>query len=162
MGYQGGSLKGFVSAAVEVTPLAAFAMADAGADYLLRQARDYTPIGPGRDGGHVYTAWEKVEVDRTRVGGYVAYQGGALNRHYRVGWLEYGTAPRVIEPDDQEAITTPEGPRAAAHHPGTPARHMMGRAAHDLDVHGDEVLADELREWATAAEANARRRPGIR
>ncbi len=30
MGYQGGSLKGFVSAAAEVTPLAAFAMADAG------------------------------------------------------------------------------------------------------------------------------------
>jgi hypothetical protein len=38
---------------------------------------------------------------------------------------------------------------------------MMSRAAHDQDVLGDEVLADELREWATAAEANARRRSGI-
>jgi len=161
MPYIGGSLKGLVEAVSEVTSLAAFAMADAGADYLHRRARLYTPIGPGRDGGHVYTAWEKVPVERRRVGGYPAWEGGARNQHYRVGWLEYGTAPRVIEPDDQEAITTPEGPRAAAHHPGTPAHHMMSRTAHDLDVLGDEVLADELREWATVAEANARRRAGI-
>jgi hypothetical protein len=162
MPYIGGSLKGLVEAVSEVTPLAAFAMADAGADYLHRQARFYTPIGPGRDGGHVYTAWEKVPVERRRVGGYPAWEGGARNQHYRVGWLEYGTAPRVIEPDDQQAIETPEGPRAAAHHPGTRGEHMMLRATLDLEANAERVLAPKAHAWAAAAEANARRKPGIR
>ena len=152
MPYIGGKVQDLVKAMAEVTPLAAFEMADAGADYLLGQARQHTPIGPGRDGGHVYTAWEKVEVERRRVGGYVAYVGGARNRHYRAGWLEYGTAPRVIEPDDQQALSTPEGPRAAAHHPGTRGEHMALRAAMDLEAHGEHVLSPALRAWAQAVE----------
>jgi hypothetical protein len=137
-------------------------MAEAGGDYLLERAQFYTPVGPGRDGGHVPDAWEPVEVKRRRIGGYVAYTSGAMNRHYRAGWIEWGTAPHRIEPEDEQAITTPEGLRAGAMHPGTRGAHMAAKAATDLDAHGPEVLAPELRAWATAAEANARRRPGIR
>jgi hypothetical protein len=36
---------------------------------------------------------------------------------------------------------------------------LLGRQ--DLEVHGDELLAPDLRAWADAAEANARRRRGI-
>lgn len=86
MPYIGGSLQGFVSAVREVTDAFAFEMADTGADFLLDQARVYTPLGPGRDGGHVRSAWEKVDVDRTRSKGFVAYVGGARNRHYRASW----------------------------------------------------------------------------
>ena len=77
----------------------------------------------------------------------MAYVGGARNEHYRVGWLEYGTAQGDIRPDDQEAITTPEGraPVPASRHP---AHQMLARAAHDLDMYGDDLLAPELSAWA--------------
>jgi hypothetical protein len=74
----------------------------------------------------------------------------------------WGTGPHAIEPDDQQAIETPEGPRARAVHPGQPGSHMLSSAAHEVEV-GFPVLAqDTLQAWARAAEANARRRPGIR
>ncbi len=161
MPYIGGKVQDFVAAVREVTPLAVYEMADAGSDYLLDRATFYTPLGPGRDGGHVRVAWEKLPVERRRFGGYPAWEGGARNRHYQVGWLEYGTAPRVIEPDDQQAIETPEDPRAAAHHPGTRPEHMLLRATLDLEANAEYVLAPKARAWAAAAEENARRKPGI-
>ena len=39
---------------------------------------------------------------------------------------------------------------------------MLSRAAHEVELEFPALAHDELREWATAAEANARRRPGIR
>jgi hypothetical protein len=51
------------------------------------------------------------------------------NDHWRAHWAEWGTRPNRIEPEDQEAIETPEGPRAGAKHPGYPGAHMLSRAA---------------------------------
>jgi hypothetical protein len=73
-----------------------------------------------------------------------------------------GHRPAPIAPEDQEAITTPEGPRAGAMHPGQPGAHMLSRAAHEVELEFPALAQDELAEWATAAEANARRKAGIR
>ena len=67
----------------------------------------------------------------------------------------------MIEPEYKEAIETPEGLRARAHHPGYPGAHMLAGAAHEVEFEFRALAQDELRAWAEAAEANARRRPGI-
>jgi hypothetical protein len=137
-------------------------MAALGGCELTDRARRYTPLGTGEDYGHVRDAWEELEAERASRRGFDAYESGAVNPHYRATWLEYGTEPRVIEPDEAEAIDTPEGPRARARHPGTRGAHMLLRAMTELEVEFPALAQPELGAWAAAAERNAKRQPGVR
>jgi hypothetical protein len=90
------------------------------------------------------------------------YTEHVQNDHWRAHRAEWGTGPHVIAPDDNEAIETPQGPRARARHPGYPGAHMLARVAHEVEVEFPVLAQEELAAWASAGEANARRRPGIR
>ena len=154
MGYSGASLKGLVEAVSEVTPLAARNLCEAGTEEMYHRAQRYTPVRSGA----VRASWQTTLVERH---GRI-YEARVQNTHWRAHWAEWGTGPHRIAPDDQEAITTPEGPRAGAMHPGQPGSHMLSRAAHEVEVEFPALAQDELQAWAKTAEANARRRPGIR
>lgn len=161
MPYLGGSLKSLVSAVREVTPPAARSMADTGGRMLTIRTRDGTPVGPGTDGGHVRDSWYQLPVERESRGGLDAYSSGVASDHYRARWVEWGVAPHEIRPEDAEAVTTPEGPRAGAESPGYRGAHPLARAAFELENTLPELLEPELEAWSKAAEANAKRQPGI-
>jgi hypothetical protein len=157
--YIGGSLKGLAEAVAEVTPVAARNLCEAGSEGMLERAIRYTPVRSGA----VRDAWLRTAVERYRGrAGFDAYESRVQNDHWRANWAEWGTGPHRIEPDDERAIETPEGPRAGADHPGYPGAHMASRAAHEVEAEFPALAQDELQAWAKAAEANAWRRPGIR
>jgi len=161
MPYLGGRLTDLVRGVREVTPPAARAMAAIGGRHLTLRTRDGTPIGPGTDYGHVRGSWTEKEVEHQRSGGIDRYRSGVESHHYRAPWVEWGVEPHDIEPDDAQAIDTPEGPRAGAHHPGYPGAHPVAKAVAELEATLPEVMQPELEAWAKAAEANAKRYPAI-
>ena len=157
MPYLGGRLSSFVSAVREVTAPAACSMAETGGLEMLTRSQRYTPV----DTGEVRHAWHATPVERVSIRTLDGYEVHVQNTHWRAHWAEWGTSPHRIEPEDEQAITTPEGPRAGAEHPGYRGAHMMGRAAAEVETEFPWLVQDELSAWAKAAEQNARRRQGI-
>ena len=153
MPYIGGKVQDLVKAMAEVTPFTARALCETGAEAMFTRARRYTPVRSGA----VRDAWMTTPVERH---GRI-YEARVQNHHWRGHFVEWGTGPHRIEPDDEEAITTPEGPRAGAMHPGYRGANMLGRAALEVEAEFGALAQDELRAWAAEAEANARPRPGI-
>ncbi len=154
MPYIGGKLSDMVDAFKDVTPHFARELCELGADEMYDRAVRYTPVHTGA----VRNAWTRTFVDRHGD----AYEARVQNDHWRAHWAEWGVGPHRIRPDEEEAIVTPEGPRAGAMHPGYPGAHMLSRAAHEVEVMYPALAQDTLSAWARAAEANARRKPGIR
>ena len=134
-------------------PFTARSLTETGAEEMYQRARRYTPVRSGA----VRAAWQTTPVERHGL----IYEARVQNHHWRAHWAEWGTGPHVIEPEDKEAIETPQVLRARAHHPGYPGAHMLARAAHEVEFELRALAQDERRAWAEAAVANARRRPGI-
>jgi hypothetical protein len=142
----------------EVTGPALRSMADRGGEAMTEIARERTPLGPGKDYGHVRESWRRKPVTRESRPGGAGYASGVESDHYRARWVEWGVGPHNIDPKDAEAIQTPEGPRAAAHHPGYAGAHPVAQAAAAVDAGFGGLMRPEAQAWAREAEANAKRR----
>jgi Bacteriophage HK97-gp10, putative tail-component len=99
--YIGPKLSSLVDAISDVTSLFARELCDLGAEEMYDRAVPYTPVRSGA----VRNAWTRTVVDRH---GNV-YEARVQNDHWRAHFAEWGTGPHRIEPEDQEAIETPEG-----------------------------------------------------
>jgi hypothetical protein len=135
---------------------AARRMADKGGQELHDRAERYTPV----DSGEVKASWVKHPRRRTQRGTLPAYEVTVENPHWRAAMVEKGVKPHVIEPDSEEALDIPGGidkPVAKVNHPGYPGRHMMSRAAAEVEVETPAILRPELERWADDQERTAAR-----
>jgi len=154
--YIGGSLEDLVESFTGPTRRAARNMAEAGGDYLVERAQAHTPV----ETGEVRESWHRKPTGfRHEVTDI--YESGVESEHYRARWVEHGVKPHRIEPDDEQAIETPEGPRAGADHPGFTGFHPVANAAAELEAKGDAILRPEAERWKQETEAEAASHPGI-
>jgi len=163
MGYEGGKLADLVQAVQASTPRAARSMAEKGGEYLVERARVHTPV----DSGEVRDSWEQKETALERINAADTYTSGVESHHHVARWVEWGVDPHRIEPEKDtdpetpEALTTPEGPRAGADHPGFRGFHPVASAAAELDAKGEKILRPEVERWKAEVEAAARAKRGI-
>ena len=120
--------------------------ADAG-DEMTRKAAANTPRQSGRTAG----AWRTTPVTKTRNG----YESGTENSRPEAVWLEYGTEPHDLKPRSAQALDTPEGPRAGARSPGTPALYPLARAAEEVEAELPAIAEPTLQRWAREIERGA-------
>lgn len=122
---------------------------DAGAA-MTRAARAHTP----RDTGRTAEQWETLPV-RKIVGGY---ESGTANPSYIARFLEDGVDAHDLKPRGErgsEALSTPEGPRAGARHPGTRGHHMTAKAAAEVEAELPAIAQPTLTRWAREIERRA-------
>lgn len=104
-------------------------------DKTLRILQDRTSIDTGKTARSWKLKYESVSMDR------VSWSVSPEGREKEVGFLEYGTKPHVIEPEDKEALRFEVGGDEVfakrVYHPGTRPLGFVRRTK------------DELREWAT-------------
>jgi hypothetical protein len=153
--YVGGSLVDLFSreTTAEPTRRALRGIAADVGDSWTRLAAEHTP----RRSGNLARRWESLPVERDELG----YRSGTQNPSPLAHLIEFGVAPHVIEPDDEEAIETPEGPRARAEHPGHGGAFMLARSAAEIEVALPEIAQSHLSQWAAEIEQAAKRHEGI-
>jgi hypothetical protein len=156
MGYHGDSLESFFSP--ELAAVTARKLADTGAASMTERARNHTPV----EFGTTRASWEAKRAERTQVEGLPAYEGRAENDHYVAKFLEHGTVAHEEVPDDAEALETPEGPRRLVRHPGMEPRHILSRAATELEAAFPAEAQPVLEEFKRAQEADTRSKRGRR
>jgi hypothetical protein len=98
--------------------------------------------------GNLASKWRTLSVERVAGG----YESGTENPDYRALFLEYGTDPHRLAPDDAQALDTPDGPRAAADHPGSRGQHMLARAAAEVEQALEAIAQPTLEAWAMSVE----------
>ncbi len=92
---------------------------------MTERAAEHTPRLTGR------TAASFKPTPTRRTGERVV--GGTHSNSFRARLLEHGTRPHRIEPKRSDALSTPEGPRAGADHPGTQPTHAVARAVAETE-----------------------------
>ena len=158
MGYHGGSLVSLVSAATVAAPTDRLLrnVANAGGAQLTRRARELTP----RRTGKTAASWQHVQA--VKIGG--GYVSSATNSWYLARFLEDGTKGHDVHPNarrGKRAVSTPEGARAGAHIPPMVGRHMLGRAAAELEATLPVIAQPHLDAWASEIERIAKTQPGV-
>ena len=155
MPYEGGDLRDLFSRSTVGPPTdrALRDIAHAGGERLTGSAAEHTPTDTGR----TRERWRTLPVERVPEG----YASGTENPSQVARFLEYGTSPHTIGPEQQEAVETPEGPRAEVHHPGTHGHHMLAKASAEVEAELPAIAQPHLSEWAASIEANAKRHKGI-
>lgn len=128
-------------------------LAQAGGDALTERAERNTP----RRTGELAERWRTLPVKITPQGA----QSGTENPDYRARFAEYGVDPHDLKPRSAEALDTPEGPRAGAHHPGHEGAHPLARAAAEIEAELPAIAQPALARWAAEVEAAARTHPRI-
>ena len=149
-----GSLEAlFDRVARERTGEAVERIADSAADHMLDAAKRITP----EESGRARESWTRTPTHRTRYAGEPAAEGGIESSYYVTRFLERGTEPHRIEPEDEEAITPGPGaePRASAEHPGIRAMRITARAAEETEFAIDEIAQPHLERWAEEIERRA-------
>jgi len=119
-------------------------------------AQGHSPKATGR----FAVKWESSAASPT-MGGAHGWQAEVSNDSFLAAWIELGVQPHAIDPEDGEAIATPDGPRAGAMHPGTRALHPLGRAMDETEAALPGIAEPHLREWSEEIESNAARHQGI-
>ena len=157
--YRGGDLSDLFKQETTGPPTerALRSIADSGGAEMTKRTRAHTPVDTGR----TRDSFEQVPVQKIVGGGY---RSGTESHHYKARWLEHGTKAHRIEPKrgkGKRAISTPEGARASADHPGTVGHHMVARAAVEVEAGLDQIARPHLETWARDVEQNAKRNKGI-
>jgi hypothetical protein len=154
--YRGGSLVDLFSVSTTAGPTRRLMrdVAAAAGRHMTERAADLTP----RQSGRSAAAWRELPVVEFEGGA----EGGTENPDYRALFLEEGVDPHDVKPKrDKKAISTPEGARASAHHPGFGGSHMLARAAAETELGLGIIAGPSLAEWAEEVEAKAARHLGI-
>ncbi len=151
MGYSGESLLDLLGGGNtrEPTRRAMRDIAREAGDAMTRRAAANTPERTGRTAG----AWRSIPATPTASG----YESGTENPRPEAVWLEYGTEAHDLAPRRADARSSPEGPRAGARSPGTPALYPLARAAEEVEAEIPAIAAGPLTEWAARIERGAQR-----
>jgi hypothetical protein len=133
------------------TRRAARRMAATGGERMTARVKQLTP----KDTHKTAESWETIPVEPIPHPVGTAYRSGAHSDSHIALFLDHGVDPHSLMPKNAEALTTEQGPRASADHPGFGGVAMTGQAAAEIETHLDEVLADDLAQWAAEQEAAA-------
>jgi hypothetical protein len=141
--YRGGSLADLFRATTTAAPTRRLMrdVASGAGRHMTERAADLTPRKTGRTAG----AWRELSVMEFAGGA----EGGTENLDYRALFLEEGVKPHDVKPKrGNKAISTPDGARAHAHHPGFGGAHMLARAAAETELGLTIIATPSLHEWA--------------
>lgn len=151
VGYQGGSLTEIFSNMAPPTERMLHAVADDAGEAMNDAAKRATP----QRSGAVRSAWRKLPTTKQPSTLGDSYESGTTNPHWRARFLEYGTEAHLISPKTRTALGLPEGPRAAARHPGIRAHHTTAVAAFEVERRLSLIAARHLSRWQSDIEGGA-------
>ena len=89
------------------------------------------------------------------------YVGKVTNSTWYGAIVETGSQPHEIDPKKKRSITTPEGERASAHHPGFHGYHMSQKAAATLHATIDLLAEAALEYWKRQVEIEMQIKAGV-
>jgi hypothetical protein len=117
------------------------------------RAAELTPRRTGRTA----LKWTVTEVVRTPVG----YSANVENPSFKARLLEFGIAPHRLKGKRKDALSTPEGPRANADHPGVRPYAMLSVSAAEVEGALEEIAQPIMTAWIEQIEQRAKRHRGI-
>jgi hypothetical protein len=120
---------------------------------MTNRAAAHTPKRTGRIAG----LWRTLPVEPTPEG----FRSGTTNPSYVARFLEHGVEPHELKPKRGQALGTPEGPRAHAHHPGFGGAHMLAKAMGEVEAIFPALAQPHMTAWAKEIEEVAKRHPGV-
>ena len=155
MPYVGGSLISLVSFATTEPPTRRMlrdTTDDVGKTVTAR-TKELTPRRTGRTAD----SFTQTPVHRV-VGGYAS---GVQSSYYLARLMDAGVGPHDLKPKKAKALSTPQGPRASAHHPGVRGRHMVANALAEAEAALPAIAAPHIEAWAAEVERIAKSHEGV-
>jgi len=117
------------------------------------RTKELTPRRTGRTAD----SFTQTPVHRV-VGGYAS---GVQSSYYLARLMDAGVGPHDLKPKKAKALSTPQGPRASAHHPGVRGRHMIANALAEAEAALPAIAEPHLQTWADDIENAARSHKGV-